>query len=73
MQQNQYVYDGGEDTRMVDFDLNALRQYDITPEDIHIDAPLSNVLLKYRPTGFIADQILPVVPVMKQSVTETEH
>ena len=33
------------------------RAYDLVPEDVHIDAPLANVLLKYRPTGFIADQI----------------
>ena len=33
----------------------------------HIDAPLSNILLDYRPKGFIADQIFPIVPVNKQS------
>lgn len=44
-----------------------LRQYDITPEDVHVDTPLANVLLNYRPKGFIADEIFPVVPVYKQS------
>jgi hypothetical protein len=44
-----------------------LRQYDISPEEVHVDQPLANILLNYRPTGFIADQILPVVTVAKQS------
>lgn len=59
-----YLYDVGE------FHYNdnpMFRAYDITPEDVHIDAPLANVLLNYRPTGFIADQIFPVVSVAKQS------
>lgn len=43
------------------------RMYDVTPEDVHIDQPLSNILLNYRPEGFIADQIFPIVPVGKQS------
>ena len=33
----------------------------------HIDHHLSNVAINYRPAGFIADQIFPVVPVPKQS------
>ena len=32
-----------------------------------IDHHLSNVAINYRPAGFIADRILPVVPVPKQS------
>jgi len=35
----------------------------------HIDHHLSNVALNYRPAGFIADQIFPVVQVPKQSDT----
>jgi hypothetical protein len=35
----------------------------------HIDHHLSNVAINYRPAGFIADRILPVVPVPKQSDT----
>jgi len=35
----------------------------------HIDHHLSNVAINYRPSGFIADRILPVVPVPKQSDT----
>jgi hypothetical protein len=46
---------------------SIMRGYDITPEDVHIDAPLANILLNYRPTGFIADLIFPVVNVYKQS------
>ena len=36
---------------------------------IHIDHHLSNVAINYRPAGFIADEIFPVVPVPKQSDT----
>lgn len=35
--------------------------------DIHIDSTLSNVAINYRPEGFIADMIAPVVDVGKQS------
>lgn len=38
-----------------------------TGHDIHIDVPLSNIALDYRPQGMIADMIAPVVPVPKQS------
>lgn len=44
-----------------------LRRYDATGRDLHIDGPLSNILVNYRPSGFIADRIFPVVPVGKQS------
>ncbi len=43
------------------------KRFDLTPQDVHIDAALSNILINYRPTGFIADQIFPIVPVAKQS------
>ena len=36
---------------------------------VHIDHHLSNVAINYRPAGFIADEIFPVVPVPKQSDT----
>jgi hypothetical protein len=36
---------------------------------IHIDHHLSNAAINYRPAGFIADRILPVVTVPKQSDT----
>jgi hypothetical protein len=38
-----------------------------TGHDIHIDVPLSNIALDYRPMGMIADMICPIVPVPKQS------
>lgn len=38
-----------------------------TSQDLHIDAALSEVALGYRPEGFIADMIMPVVDVGKQS------
>jgi hypothetical protein len=38
-----------------------------TGRDLHVDVPLSNVVVGRRPAGFIADQLLPVTPVSKQS------
>jgi len=38
-----------------------------TANDLHIDKALSEVALGYRPEGFIADMIMPIVPVQKQS------
>lgn len=38
-----------------------------TGRDLHIDAPLSNLVIGYEPTGFIVDQIFPKVNVGKQS------
>lgn len=38
-----------------------------TGRDLHIDVPLSNVVVGRRPEGFIADQLLPITPVSKQS------
>ncbi len=35
--------------------------------DLHVDVNLSNVALGYRPDGFIADMLAPVVDVQKQS------
>lgn len=47
--------------------IEPVRMYDVTPGDVHIDRPVSNILLNYRPEGFIADQIFPTVSVGKQS------
>jgi len=41
--------------------------YDATGRDLHIDAPLSNILINYRPAESIVDKIFPIVPVAKQS------
>lgn len=38
-----------------------------TGRTLHVDVPLSNVLINRRPSGFVADQFIPVVPVGKQS------
>jgi hypothetical protein len=38
-----------------------------TGRDLHVDKPLSNVLINRRPDGFIADDLLPITPVDKQS------
>lgn len=38
-----------------------------TGRDLHVDVPLSNVVVGRRPEGFIADALLPITPVGKQS------
>lgn len=38
-----------------------------TGRDLHIDVPLSNVVVGRRPEGFIADDLLPITSVSKQS------
>lgn len=38
-----------------------------TGRDLHVDKPLSNIVVGRRPEGFIADQLLPISPVAKQS------
>ena len=38
-----------------------------TGRDLHIDVPLSNVVVGRRPEGFIADDLLPITMVTKQS------
>lgn len=38
-----------------------------TPNQVHIDALLTNLSIGYRPRGMIADQVFPVVPVEKKS------
>jgi hypothetical protein len=38
-----------------------------TGRDLHVDVPLSNIVVGRRPEGFIADQLLPITPVTKQS------
>lgn len=37
------------------------------PNEVHIDAALTNVSVAYRNPAFIADELAPVVPVRKQS------
>ena len=43
------------------------KRFDVDPGDVHIDVAISNIVLDYRPHGFIADQISPIVPVVRQS------
>jgi len=38
-----------------------------TGADLHIDQPLSNISIAYRPQGLIARDVYPLVPVPKQS------
>lgn len=37
------------------------------PGELHVDAALTNVTVAYKPNGFIADQLAPIVPVSKES------
>ena len=39
----------------------------MNPEDVHIDTPLSNMVIGFEPKNIIVDQIFPSVPVGKQS------
>lgn len=39
----------------------------IQGRDLHTDEALSNIMVGRRPVGFIADQLIPVIPVSKQS------
>lgn len=38
-----------------------------TGRNLHVDVPMSNVIVNRRPSGFIADQFIPQTPVSKQS------
>lgn len=38
-----------------------------TGHDLHLDMPLSNLIINHRPRGLIADRIFPTVDVSKQS------
>ena len=38
-----------------------------TGKDLHVNVPLSRIVMAYEPKGMIADQIAPIVPVTKQS------
>ncbi len=38
-----------------------------TGKDVHVDVPLSNVAIAYRPQNLIAEEICPIVTVNKQS------
>lgn len=37
-----------------------------TGRDVHIDVPLSNIAIGYKPTGFIGEALAPIVTVKKQ-------
>lgn len=38
-----------------------------SPKNLHIDQALTNISIGYRPTGFIADVVAPVIKVQKES------
>src|SRR3990167_10297705 len=37
------------------------------PSDVHVDAPLTNFALQLRNRSFVAEEVFPVVPVVKES------
>ena len=37
------------------------------PGDVHVNAPLTNFALQFQNRAFIADQVFPVIPVVKES------
>lgn len=37
------------------------------PSDVHVNAPLTNFALQFRNRSFVAEQVFPVVPVVKES------
>ena len=41
----------------------------LQPRTVHVDQHLSNVAIAFRPVGFVADQLCPIVPVPHQSDT----
>lgn len=44
-----------------------------TGKDVHVDVPLSNVAIAYRPQNLIAEEICPIVSVPKQSDATSRH
>ena len=56
----------GKQIRLVNPD-GSIRMYDATGHDVHIDTPLSEVVINYRVPGIIVDNVVPVVGVAKQS------
>lgn len=39
----------------------------IDPKSVHVDAALSNISVMYKNAAFVAEQVLPVLPVLKES------
>ena len=39
----------------------------ITPDSVHVSAPLTNIAIKYKNLALVAERVLPVVPVIKES------
>jgi len=40
---------------------------DFTPKTVHVDAALTNLAIKYKNMGLVAERIFPIVKVMKES------
>lgn len=39
----------------------------LTPKSVHVDAPLTNVAIKFKNMALVAERVFPVVPVAKES------
>ena len=37
------------------------------PSDVHVNVPLTNFALQFRNRAFVAEEVFPVVPVVKES------
>src|SRR5690349_6481658 len=37
------------------------------PSDVHVNVPLTNFALQFRNRAFVAEEVFPIVPVMKES------
>lgn len=48
-------------------DRQIVKTYDATGRELHVDVPLSNLIVNYRTQGLLAEYIFPVVTVAKQS------
>ena len=48
-------------------DDGTVKTYDASGRDLHIDSPLSEIVINYRPAGSVADSIFPIVGVDHQS------
>jgi len=48
-------------------DRNIVKTYDATGRELHVDVPLSQLVVNYRTQGLLGETIFPVVNVTKQS------
>jgi hypothetical protein len=44
-----------------------VQRFGMDPSAVHVNRPLTDLAVGYRPEGFIADAVMPVIPVTKKS------